>query len=100
MLVIAAPGQGAQTPGFLSPWLELPGVADWLAAWSDLADCDLIKYGTVGTRDEIRDTAVAQPLLVAAAMAAAWMLGVGSPPLTSPARSPRRGTGTTTARPA
>jgi [acyl-carrier-protein] S-malonyltransferase len=80
MLVIAAPGQGAQTPGFLSGWLELPGVADWLAAWSDLAECDLIKYGTVGTADEIRDTAVAQPLLVASAMAAAWMLGVGSPP--------------------
>ncbi len=78
MLVIAAPGQGAQTPGFLSPWLELPGVADWLAAWSDLAGCDLVKYGTVGTADEITDTAVAQPLLVASALATAWLLGVGS----------------------
>jgi [acyl-carrier-protein] S-malonyltransferase len=84
MLVIAAPGQGAQTPGFLSPWLELPGVADWLAAWSDLAECDLIKYGTVGTADEIRDTAVAQPLLVAAALAAAWVLGIGSPSADGP----------------
>ena len=80
MLVIAAPGQGAQTPGFLSPWLEIPGVADWLAAWSDLASCDLIKYGTVGTAEEIRDTAVAQPLLVGAALAAAWTMGIGSPP--------------------
>jgi [acyl-carrier-protein] S-malonyltransferase len=80
MLVIAAPGQGAQTPGFLSPWLEFPGVADWFAAWSDLAECDLIKYGTTGSADEIRDTAVAQPLLVAASLAAAWVLGVGSPP--------------------
>jgi [acyl-carrier-protein] S-malonyltransferase len=71
MLVIAAPGQGAQTPGFLSPWLELPGFADRLAAWSELAECDLIRCGTTADADEIRDTAVAQPLLVAAAMATA-----------------------------
>ncbi len=81
MLVIAAPGQGAQTPGFLSPWLEFPGVADWLSAWSDLVGCDLIKHGTTGTAGEIRDTAVAQPLLAAASLAAAWVLGVGSPPV-------------------
>ena len=37
MLVITAPGQGAQAPGFLSPWLELPGFADRLGAWSELA---------------------------------------------------------------
>jgi len=71
MLVIAAPGQGAQTPGFLSPWLELPGFAHRLAAWSELAGCDLIRCGTSADADEIRDTAVAQPLLVAAAMATA-----------------------------
>src|SRR5215467_4681793 len=71
MLVIAAPGQGAQTPGFLAPWLELPGFADRLQAWSDLAGCDLIRCGTTADADEIRDTAVAQPLLVAAAIAAA-----------------------------
>jgi [acyl-carrier-protein] S-malonyltransferase len=71
MLVIAAPGQGAQTPGFLSAWLELPGFADRIAAWSDLAGCDLLKYGTVGSAEQITDTAVAQPLLVAAALAAA-----------------------------
>jgi len=74
MLVIAAPGQGAQTPGFLSPWLELPGFADRLAAWSDLAGVDLIRCGTTADADEIRDTAVAQPLLVAAAIAAAESL--------------------------
>jgi len=79
MLVIAAPGQGAQTPGFLSPWLEIPGVANWLAAWSDLAGCDLTRYGTSDSADEIRDTAVAQPLLVGAALAAAWAMGIGSP---------------------
>jgi len=76
MLVIAAPGQGAQTPGFLAPWLELPGVAEQLAAWSELSGCDLIRAGTTGTADEIRDTAVAQPLLVAAALAAAQVLGI------------------------
>jgi [acyl-carrier-protein] S-malonyltransferase len=71
MLLIAAPGQGAQTPGFLSAWLELPGFADRLGAWSDLAGCDLIRCGTTASAEEIRDTAVAQPLLVAAAIAAA-----------------------------
>ena len=71
MLLIAAPGQGAQTPGFLLPWLELPGFAARLEAWSELAGCDLIAAGTTADADEIRDTAVAQPLLVAAAMAAA-----------------------------
>jgi [acyl-carrier-protein] S-malonyltransferase len=74
MLLIAAPGQGAQTPGFLAPWLELPGVAGRLASWSELAGCDLIKYGTAADADEIRDTAIAQPLLVAAAIAAAEVL--------------------------
>ncbi len=74
MLVIAAPGQGAQTPGFLAPWLELPGVSDRLAAWSDLAQCDLIASGTTASADEIKDTAVAQPLLVAAGIAATEML--------------------------
>src|SRR5262252_2608043 len=82
MLVIAAPGQGAQTPGFLAPWLDLPGFADRLAAWSDLAGCDLIRYGTTAGADEITDTAVAQPLLVAAAIAAAEALcGEAAAPL-------------------
>src|SRR5450759_5089164 len=74
MLVIAAPGQGAQAPGFLAPWLELPGVRDRIAAWSDLAGCDLIACGTTASAEEIKDTAVAQPLLVAAGIAAAEVL--------------------------
>jgi [acyl-carrier-protein] S-malonyltransferase len=79
MLLIAAPGQGAQAPGFLSAWLELPGFADRLAAWSELAGCDLIRCGTTAGAEEIRDTAVAQPLLVVAAIAAADELfgGIG-----------------------
>src|SRR5690242_20839978 len=77
MLVIAAPGQGAQAPGFLTPWLDLPGFGDRLTAWSDLAGCDLIRYGTTAGAEEITDTATAQPLLVAAALAAAEALGGG-----------------------
>jgi [acyl-carrier-protein] S-malonyltransferase len=74
MLIITAPGQGAQTPGFLAPWLELPGVAERLGAASELAGCDLIRFGTTASADEIKDTAVAQPLLVAAAIVAAAAL--------------------------
>jgi [acyl-carrier-protein] S-malonyltransferase len=74
VLIITAPGQGAQTPGFLSPWLELPGVTEQIGAWSELAGRDLIKLGTAGGAEEITDTAVAQPLLVAAALAAAGLL--------------------------
>jgi [acyl-carrier-protein] S-malonyltransferase len=71
MLLIAAPGQGAQSPGFLREWLELPRVAGLLGSWSELAGCDLIRCGTTADAAEITDTAVAQPLLVAAALAAA-----------------------------
>lgn len=77
MLIITAPGQGAQTPGFLAPWLELPGVAERLGAASELAGCDLIRFGTTASADEIKDTAVAQPLLVAAAIVAASVLPGG-----------------------
>ncbi|WNI15369.1 ACP S-malonyltransferase [Actinacidiphila sp. ITFR-21] len=71
MLVLVAPGQGAQTPGFLAPWLELPGAADRLAGYSVAAGLDLAHYGTKADADEIRDTKVAQPLLVAAGLLAA-----------------------------
>ncbi|MFG2976355.1 ACP S-malonyltransferase [Streptomyces sp. NPDC048331] len=75
MLVLVAPGQGAQTPGFLTPWLELPGAADRVAAWSDAIGLDLAHYGTTADADAIRDTAVAQPLLVAAGLLSASALG-------------------------
>ncbi|MFE5140164.1 ACP S-malonyltransferase [Streptomyces fagopyri] len=75
MLVLVAPGQGAQTPGFLTPWLDLPGAADRLAAWSDAIGLDLAHYGTQADADAIRDTAVAQPLLVAAGLLSAAALG-------------------------
>jgi [acyl-carrier-protein] S-malonyltransferase len=75
VLIFTAPGQGAQTPGFLSPWLELPGLAEQLGVWSELAGRDLIGLGTTGSAEEITDTAVAQPLLVASALAVAGLLG-------------------------
>ena len=75
MLIFTAPGQGAQTPGFLSPWLELPRLADQLGAWSELAGRDLVRLGTAGSAEEITDTSVAQPLLVAAALAVAGLIG-------------------------
>ncbi|AXE77754.1 ACP S-malonyltransferase [Streptomyces atratus] len=74
MLVLVAPGQGAQTPGFLTPWLELPGAADRIAAWSDAIGLDLAHYGTEADAEAIRDTAVAQPLLVAAGLLSAAAL--------------------------
>ena len=71
MLVIVAPGQGAQTAGFLTPWLEDPVFAarfDWLAT---VAGIDLIHYGTQADDEAIRDTQIAQPLLVATGLVAA-----------------------------
>jgi [acyl-carrier-protein] S-malonyltransferase len=79
VLLFAAPGQGAQTPGFLRPWLEVPAVADRIAWWSAVTGLDLVHYGTDADAEEIRDTAIAQPLLVAAALAAADALGAVGP---------------------
>jgi len=74
VLILTAPGQGAQAPGFLSPWLEIPSVAEQIGTWSELAGRDLARLGTTAEADEITDTAVAQPLLVAAALAVADLL--------------------------
>lgn len=68
MLAIVAPGQGAQTPGFLAPWLEDVALAERLAELSDVCEIDLAHYGTEADAETIRDTAIAQPLLVAAAL--------------------------------
>ncbi len=74
MLVIAAPGQGAQTPGFLTPWLEDPVFANRLEWLSTVAGLDLTHYGTEADADTIRDTAIAQPLLVASGLVTALEL--------------------------
>ncbi|TCM39003.1 acyltransferase domain-containing protein [Kribbella sp. VKM Ac-2568] len=71
MLVIVAPGQGAQSPGFLEPWLEDPVFENRLHWLSAVAGLDLAHYGTKADADTIRDTAIAQPLLVASSMLAA-----------------------------
>ncbi|MGC4932783.1 ACP S-malonyltransferase [Gordonia sp. DT30] len=70
MLSMLAPGQGSQTAGMLIPWLELPGVRDQLATWSKLIQLDLERLGTTATAEEITDTAVTQPLVVAGALLA------------------------------
>ncbi len=75
MLAVLAPGQGSQKPGFLAPWLDLPGTEARLRWWSALAGIDLIQLGTTADADEIRDTAKTQPLLVSAALVAAEHLG-------------------------
>ncbi|KAB1911398.1 ACP S-malonyltransferase [Micromonospora sp. AMSO31t] len=71
MLAVLSPGQGSQKPGFLTPWLDLPGAEARLGSWSALAAVDLLHLGTRADADEIKDTARTQPLLVAAALLAA-----------------------------
>ncbi len=74
MLVIVAPGQGAQTPGFLTPWLEDPTFASRFRWLSTVAGIDLAHYGTEADAETIRDTKIAQPLLVATGLIAALEL--------------------------
>jgi len=74
VLAIVCPGQGSQTPGFLSPWLERPGTEARLAALSEAAGIDLLAHGTTSDAETIKDTAVAQPLIVAAGLLAAEAL--------------------------
>ena len=68
MLAVVAPGQGSQVPGFLTPWLELPHFEDRMKWLGTVAGIDLIAHGTTSDEDTIRDTAVAQPLIVGAGM--------------------------------
>ncbi len=74
VLAILAPGQGAQTPGFLTPWLTDEAVRAQLQALSDVAGIDLAHYGTEADADTIKQTDIAQPLLVAAGIVAAHQL--------------------------
>jgi [acyl-carrier-protein] S-malonyltransferase len=54
----------------LAPWLELPGAGERVAAWSGISGLDLARLGTTATAEEITDTAVTQPLVVAATLLA------------------------------
>ncbi|MEW1953031.1 ACP S-malonyltransferase [Terrabacter sp. NPDC080008] len=74
MLAIVCPGQGSQTPGFLTPWLELDGVREQLTALGQAAGHDLVAHGTESDAETIKDTAVAQPLIVAAGLVTASAL--------------------------
>ena len=68
MLALLAPGQGAQTPGFLTPWLADATSRALVENWSNLIDLDLVELGTTADADEIRETSHAQPLLLAAGL--------------------------------
>jgi [acyl-carrier-protein] S-malonyltransferase len=70
VIALLAPGQGSQTPGMLTPWLEVEGAAERVAAWSEATGLDLARLGTTADADEIKDTAVTQPLVVALALLA------------------------------
>ena len=75
MLAIIAPGQGSQTPGMLSAWLEDSQLRTLAQEFSDAIGLDVIRLGTTSDADEIKDTANAQPLIVAAGLISAHALG-------------------------
>ncbi|WP_430868950.1 ACP S-malonyltransferase [Demequina aurantiaca] len=84
MIAVLCPGQGAQTPGMLTPWLQIPGIASTLKSLSEATEVDVVKHGTESDAETIRDTAVAQPLLVATALATAReLLGDALPAVTA-----------------
>lgn len=85
MLALVFPGQGSQKPGFLNSWLDVPGFADRLTWLSAVADIDLVAHGTTSDDETIKDTAVAQPLLVASGILACDVLmsGTSAPVITA-----------------
>ena len=76
MLAIIAPGQGSQTPGMLTSWIADPILKELLISWSDAIGLDLVHLGTVADADQIKDTANAQPLIVATSLLGAHALGI------------------------
>lgn len=70
MIVVVCPGQGAQAPGMLSPWLDVPAFAASIQAQQAASGVDLVAHGTTSDADTIRDTAIAQPLIVGTSVAA------------------------------
>jgi len=69
LIALTCPGQGAQSPGFLSPWLELDSFRNEIEKYSNILEMDLVHFGTVADADQIKDTRIAQPLIVASSMA-------------------------------
>ena len=76
MLAIIAPGQGSQTPGMLNSWIQDPALKKLIATWSYAIGLDLLHLGTNADADEIKDTANAQPLIVATSLLGAHALGI------------------------
>jgi [acyl-carrier-protein] S-malonyltransferase len=74
MIVIVAPGQGSQSVGFMAPWLDVDGVREHLGELGEAAKVDLITHGTTSDDETIRDTKIAQPLIVAASLVSARLL--------------------------
>jgi [acyl-carrier-protein] S-malonyltransferase len=83
VLAIIAPGQGSQTPGMLNSWIENPELKALIESWSQAIDLDLLHLGTSADADEIKDTANAQPLIVATSLLGAHALGVSNFAVTS-----------------
>ena len=83
MLAIIAPGQGSQTPGMLNSWIQDPSLKELLATWSHAIGLDLLHLGTVADAEEIKDTANAQPLIVAASLLGAHALNIAKVSVTS-----------------
>ena len=83
MLAIIAPGQGSQTPGMFNSWIQDPTLKDLVISWSDSIGLDLLHLGTVADAEEIKDTANAQPLIVAASLLGAHALGIKNYAVTS-----------------
>jgi [acyl-carrier-protein] S-malonyltransferase len=75
VLAIIAPGQGSQTPGMLTSWIQDSDAKDILKQWSDAIDLDLIHLGTSADETEIKETENAQPLIVAAGLLSTRALG-------------------------
>ena len=72
MRILMCPGQGSQSEGFLTGWFEsVPGFEAKVRELSEAAGKDLVRLGTLSSEEEIKATENAQPLIVAAAIAAA-----------------------------
>ena len=83
MLALIAPGQGSQSPGMLNTWISDLELKNQLTQWSIAIDLDLIRLGTTADADEIKDTANAQPLIVATSLLAAHVLALKNIAVTS-----------------
>jgi [acyl-carrier-protein] S-malonyltransferase len=89
VLAVLAPGQGAQKPGMLTDWLELPGAESFFRWAGAITGADLLELGTTGDAEAIKDTAVTQPLVVAMSLFVARELGGLPGPVPHPPQAGR-----------